>query len=482
MAKYLVLLLVAITATNPLYQAQAASSLTLRQATQRVIDSYPTVRVSKLSLDKAAQELIRADSLLGWQLSSEVGASHDLGFTNAPVDSTTAGVGIQRQLKSGGTLSLQGGYAYDDNSLPLSPTYPNPLTRTSADIRYRKPLRQGAGNPLYNQSEVSARSGLEAARAGHQSLLTGVVQQTIDLYYGLAITQARKTNAENGVDRAQRLLDFVKANSRLGLTEKKDLLQAEAQLQAQRADLEGLRIAWEQQRTNLNRLMGRPWDEEFELVSVHNVAMEKQDLDGLIKEVEANSPDIKSLSAQLEISEAALKAGKDKYKSRLDLVLSGGIRTGSGPATPTAFNETDYAASVKLEYQRPLSRQGLKAELFQTQISHDIARRELDKTREDIKYRVQGLVAEITIAENALIAYKQRLATEQEKLAETKLRYRNGRSNTTELIQFENELNFAEFLVSQQTIELARKQYALKLLRGVLWNEFQLENTGLEVK
>lgn len=477
MAKKLVLLLAAMTTMTSLHQAQAAESLTLRQATQRVIDSYPSVRVSKLQLDKAGQELIRVDSLLGWQVNGQVGASHDLGFTNAPVDSTTAGGGIQRQLKSGGTLGFQGGYNREDSSAPLS-GFPNPLTRTSADINYRKPLRQGAGNPLYNQSAVSARSGLEIARAGHQSLLTGVAQQTIDLYYGLAIIQARKKNAENGVARAERLLEFVKSNSRLGLTEKKDLLQAEAQLQAQRADLEGLRISWEQQRTNLNRLMGRPWNEEFELVSIHHGNQDQTDLDRLIKEVESNSPDIKSLSAQLDISEAALKAGKDKYKSKLDLVMSAGSRTGSGPG----LDLSDYAATVKLEYQRPLSRQGLKAELFQTQISHDIARRELEKTRDDIRYQVQGLVAEIRFASSALDAYKQRLATEQEKLAETNLRYRSGRADTSQLIQFENELNFAEFLVSQQSIELARKQHTLKLLRGVLWNEFQLENTGLEVQ
>lgn len=473
------LLLVALSATVifPIGQVLAADSLTLRQATQRVIDSYPSVRVSKLQLDKASQDVIRADSQLGWQLNAEVGTSHDLGFTNAPIDSNTAGAGIQRQLKSGGTLGIQGGYSYEDSSKPLT-GFPNPLTRTTADVSYRRPLRRGAGNPLYNQNSVGARSGLNIARAGHLSLMNQVIQQTIDLYYSAAITQARTKNAENGVARAERLLEFVKKNTRLGLTEKKDLLQAEAQLGSQRADLESLKTVWEQQRTNLNRLMGRPWNEEFTLVSVHNEPSSDQSLDEIVKEVEANSPDLKNLKSQLEIADATLKVGKDQYKSKLDLVMSAGSRTGSGPG----LDLSDYAATVKLEYQRPLSRKGLKAEYYQAQISQDIARRNLQKVQDDIRYQTQGLVAEIGTGASALDALKSRLTTELKKMTDTRRRYRTGRTDTSQLIQFENELSFAEFSVNQQTIDLARKQHKLKLLRGTLWDEFQLENTGLEAQ
>ncbi len=455
----------------------AAESLTLRQAVQRIINHHPSVKLSKLQVDKSSQEIARADSQLGWQLNAEVGASHDLGFTYAPVDKNTAGIGLQRQLKSGGTLGVQGGYAYDDNSAPLA-GFPNPLTTTSADISYRKPLRQGSGNPLYAQGSISARSGLKISQAGHHALMNQLVQQTIDLYYGLAITQARKQNSENGVTRAERLLQFVKNNSRLGLAEKKDLLQAQAQLRGQRADLEGVKTLWEQQRTSLNRLMGRPWNQEFVITSTNSEGTVSQDLASLINETENNSPDLVRLNSQLEIADATVKVSKDKYKSKLDLVMSAGSRTGSGPG----LDLTDYAASVKLEYQRPLSRQGLKAEFYQAQISQDIARREIIKVRDDLKYQVQGLVAEINTGENALQAFKDRLSTEQEKLKETKQRYRSGRADTSQLIQFENELSFAEFSVNQQSIDLARKQHALKLLRGALWDEFQLENTGLEAQ
>ena len=157
-------------------------------------------------------------------------------------------------------------------------------------------------------------------------------------------------------------------------------------------------------------------------------------------------------------------------------MLSVGARNGTGGGV----DESDYAASAMIEYQRPLSRQGLEAEVFQAQISQDIARRQIKQAKDDLRYQVEGLVSELGTGQTALNTSKSRLEVEKEKLAETRERYRTGRADTTQLIQFENELNQAEFSVDQQTLELARKQQTLKLLRGVLWDEMQLEHTGLE--
>jgi len=461
--------------------ATAAESLTLRQTIQRVIDSYPTLEIGKLQVDKAGQAIAKSRSMLGWQLNAGAGASHDLGFTSAPVDSLNGNVAIQRQLKSGGTLGFQGGVQYSDNSVPFT-GFPNPLTTESADVIWRKPLGQGSGNPTYSQSEVSSKAGVVIAAAQHRSLLNQVVQQTINLYYALATTQASRKNAENGVAHAERLLAFVEKNVRLGLAEKKDLLQAQAQLRAQRAALDNIKVAWEQQRTSLNRLMSRPWNEEIELTSVHNEGSLSAGADKYIDEAEKISPEIISLGEQLKIADAQLKVMKDKYKSKIDLTLSAGLRHGAGPVSGSSyFDRSDYAASAKLEYQRPLSRQGLEADVYDAQISQDIARKQIKQAKDDLKYQVEGMVAEMGTSQTALATSKARLDVEKEKLAETRQRYRTGRADTTQLIQFENELNQAEFSVDQQTLELARKQQSLKLLRGVLWDEMQLEHTGLGV-
>jgi len=53
-------------------------------------------------------------------------------------------------------------------------------------------------------------------------------------------------------------------------------------------------------------------------------------------------------------------------------------------------------------------------------------------------------------------------------------RYRTGRTDTDQLIQFEDQLSQAEFALELQRLELMKRQYKLKLLLGSLWHTITL--------
>ncbi|HEY8555672.1 MAG TPA: hypothetical protein VIL43_14185, partial [Burkholderiales bacterium] len=59
-------------------------------------------------------------------------------------------------------------------------------------------------------------------------------------------------------------------------------------------------------------------------------------------------------------------------------------------------------------------------------------------------------------------------------LEEATQRYRTGRADTAELIQFENDYEVAALAVAQQTIELARRRVELARLSGALWADVTL--------
>lgn len=451
-----------------------AEELSLQEAAQRLIDNYPDIRLGKLRMDRAQQGPVIADSQLGWQLFANAGASHDLTIYNVAADQTTAGLGVQKQFSGGGTVGLNGGYSHTDQISPL-PGALDPLTYQTTDLSYRQPLRRGAGNPQYKHSINSARAGIQIARANHMAVLAGRMQQLIDTYHGAALTLARMENAKSGVARAERLKQFIINNSRLGLTERKDLLQAEAQVQALNAELKSVQTLWEIQRTGLNRLIGRPWDEEFTTRILTPSASLSVEPEQVINEALAISPERTRLQAQLKIAESALRLAKDQHKSKFDVVVSVGTRQGSAPG----FDQNEVAGSAGIEFQRPLSKRGLDAALVQAKLDHDIMRDDLRRAEDDVRYQVRSLLAEISTIEASLAAYQSRLATEREKMSETRKRYRQGRADTSQLIQFENELHFAELAASQQQIELARKHLLLKLARGTLWQDLGLRNTGL---
>ena len=98
---------------------------------------------------------------------------------------------------------------------------------------------------------------------------------------------------------------------------------------------------------------------------------------------------------------------------------------------------------------------------------------------EDLKYDLSSLLAEIEVANHALKAYQQSVKSENSKLKEAEQRYRAGRTDTDQLIQFEAELAAAELAYELQRIELARRDRNLDLLRGTVWKQVRLPDYSL---
>lgn len=450
--------------------AVLAESFTLHQTLKRVIETYPSVEIARMQVTRARQDTIRARSALGWNLGGQAGISHDISaFTGTPSDSANLSANLNRPLASGGSIGVGGSYNYEDSSFTFGPTFPNPSHFTRVDANYRMPLGQGAGNPQYNEGLKSAEAGVRIAQAGQLMIRDQLASQTMELFYGAAATKVQIASARDAIDRARRLKRYIRDNARLGLTEEKDLLQADAQLQARIADYDALMVAWEQQRTAINRLLNRPRIAEFDPV-VHERKEYTVDSVRLLEEAMAYSPTLKQQQAQVEIAESQIATSKDAGRSKVDLVFGVGYGNKQGSADPNPYvNESDYAASVRLEFTRSMDRSGLDAAITQAQIDRSIALREIQRIKDDLEYNVNGLAAEINNSEAALASHRRHVSVEQAKLNEAMRRYRTGRADTTQLIQFENELQLGKLALEQQRIEFARRHASLELMRGTLF-------------
>jgi outer membrane protein TolC len=140
-----------------------------------------------------------------------------------------------------------------------------------------------------------------------------------------------------------------------------------------------------------------------------------------------------------------------------------------GDVAGGSVDQAENLGGVRLEYRAALDRRGAEAELTQAQIDRSIALRNILALRDDVRYAVAGLTAEIEIAGRALERQQAHLASERAKLDEANARYRRGRADTTQIIDFERDLRSAELLVDQQTIELARRRTELAIRTGGLW-------------
>ncbi len=449
--------------------AAATERLTFEQVLQRALDTYPALRIAELQLERARQENARVESQLGWNLGAQAGASRDVSIIFTPTDRTDVSANVSRKLSSGASIDIGAGLTREETTETFTPLIPNPSTTGAVDLSYRQPLARGAGNPSYNQGLVTAEAQVRIADADRRAAHDRLARQTADLFYAAGTTAARINNAERAIDRARRLKRFIQYNARLGLAERKDLLRIEAELRTRVAERRGLLVLWRQQRTSLNRLMGRPWDTELEPLIGDIFPPVTEDFSALLAEAERHSPDLLRNRAQVRATEAAIARSRDAQRDNVDLVLSLGNRTRSGDVLGDTIGDSEIVGALRLEYNRSLDRRGVDAEVRQALLDRDIALQDIKVVRHDLSYGLSGLLTEIDAGRTALRSYRARLAAERAKLADAEKRYRQGRIDTDRLIDFEGDLYAAELSLEQQLVELARRYTDLELLRGTLW-------------
>ena len=457
--------------------SEKADALTFSQALQKVIDTYPTLDIARLQVEQARQDMLKVESTLGWQLAAEGGVNHDVSTFGIPSDVADAFAGLNRTLRSGDSLGVSGLYRYEDSSATLSPLLPNPSESVNLDLNYRMPFGQGRNNPQYAQGRVTAEATVLLQKANELSIREQLANQSRDVFYSAALVRAQLATAQSAVDRARRLKRYVAERLELGLAEEKDILQADAQLQSRMSDLRTLQVAWEQQRTTLNRLMGRPWDAEFtpSLDTAPLMKPRSEPKPILLKEAEANSPGLLTNQARVIQNEADLELRRDSRKDKFDVVLSVGGRTTSGDNVSGSIDEDDLAGGVRLEYQRALDKRGLDAGIYQAQLNLQIAREDERKIRDDLRYSVTGLLSEVDANQISLTAHQRRVVSEEKKINEALERYRVGREATDRLIQFENEMQVARFALEQDRIALERRLTNLSILLGRIWQSIEYD-------
>jgi outer membrane protein TolC len=452
---------------SPLY----AQTMSFDQVLQRVVDHYPSLRSTEYQVEKARQESIKVESTLGWQLNAQGGVSHDLSLFGAPSDTVNLAGSLARKLDSGASLSFNANINRIDSDYAISPSLPNPATTTSLDVQYRQPLQKGVDNPDYVIAKDNAAVQQRLASAERASRYDQVASQLVDIYLGLARVQSQIANTGQAIARSQRLKKYIARRFNLGLAEDKDRLQVEAQLKGQAASLQTLKQAQVKQVVALNRLMGREPQAGLQLQQPQAV-FEHEDMQ-LLPVVQQHSPALKSVNGRLQLAENSIRASRDARKDQLDMVMYLGNKTNAGDTATGSLNDSEVVGGVRLEYNRGLDRRGDDARLYQAQLDRYAAISDKHQVLEDLKYNLASLLADRDSVKQTIQAYVLSVSSEQKKLKDAERRYRQGRTDTDQLLQFEAQLSAAELNLELQRIELLGVEQKLRLLSGQLWDNIQ---------
>jgi len=453
----------------------AGPPLALDAALDEALATYAPLRSARLRAERARYDLQRVESQLGWEFAASAGARRDLSLASTPADTVAGSAGINRALASGGKVTVEAGVDRVDNGFSLGPDLPDPATTARFDLAVRTPLLRGEGNPAYTQGLTAATARFDQADAEWRALRDDLAERVLDLYFAAALTRAQISTTTAALDRARRLQTFITDNARLGLSEQKDQLAAAAQVKARQADLDSLQVRWTEQRTALNRLLGRNWNAEFS-PHVDAPAVAPDSLERLDERAQAASPALRRARARLNEAQAAIELKRDAQRDALDLVYSAGARQRGGDSGNGEFQRSELVGGVAFEYRRSLDRRGVDAELAQALLDRDAALQDIRAASEDARYQAASLRDQIEAGGAARSGLQERLRAERAKLDEAVERYRDGRTDTARLIDIESDLRAAELALSEQDISLARARARLQVLTGDTWR--RIANAG----
>ncbi|MDX8389561.1 MAG: TolC family protein [Mariprofundaceae bacterium] len=460
-------------------------SMSLAEVIREVLMNSPDIPVSRLSIDMAKADRQSIEGMLDPHMAMRLGYHEEKTPTTSPFAANKTQLGsfsgeISQLLQSGSTLT--GSLNYNRSQLDYPAIVPsdfrstiNPIYQHQIDLTYRYPLLRGHGNPTYHDQLGISEQDEKAAHWRVQMLKEQLAEQAIGLYFRLAADQLALQLAKDAVLRAETLLNYQKTREKFGLIEHADRLQADALLATRRMENNIASATVSEGKTKLNRLMLRPINSpllpDMRRGSISEANIENHALDRLIEEAERVRPVFKLLMTKMRASELRLSIARNQSETQLDLIGQLGSRAldgNSSQAFSQGFSLQDRFISISIEWSDTLIANKDKALIKRVELLRQQVTLEQTQARESLRDTIALAFTRLMSAKETVIAAEQRAKAEKNKFDAEIARYKEGRSDTATIIQFEGDLRVAQLQAAMQQVSLKLVTYQLALARGIL--------------
>jgi len=466
-------------------QATTIQSISLAEVIHETISKSPDIPLNQLNTDFAKTEQQRINGMLDPNLSMRIGYSDEKEPTTSPFAANQTQSGqfsgsISKPFQDGS--SLMGSLNYNRTKFGYPSTVPasfkstlNPIYQNQIDLTYRYPLLRGHGKPAYHEQMAASKQDERAAIWRVETLKEQLAGQATSLYFQLTADNLALELAKEAVQRSEKLLRYQKMREQFGLIERADRLQAEALLATRRMDLNIAEATATQGKTNLNRLMLRSPDSPLK-PSLKGGAFSSDNrytlsLDDLLTEAEKNRPVFRVLEATLDAGNARLTAARNQHETQIDLIGQVGSRALDGKAG-TAFGQgftlNDRFVSLSIELSDTITGNATQASIRQAELNRQKSMLERIQMQESVKSELASALTLLKSTQRTVLSASQRAKAESNKFSAEMKRYREGRSDTATIIQFEGELRAAELQAAIQEVSLILAIHQLELARGTL--------------
>ncbi|PCI45597.1 MAG: hypothetical protein COB41_01180 [Proteobacteria bacterium] len=459
-----------------------AGTMSLADILHIVLSNHPDLALARVQ-EKSLR--IERQNIEG-MLDPKISLAGSLSDETSPTTSPFAASGNNRRLISGNITkllgdgsTLTGSFNYNRTKVSYPASVPtffqatiNPTYQQQIDLIYRYPLLRGRGNPTYNEQRTSNAYNEEAARWNVAIQQEQLAAQAIRLYYQIASNVIAKKLAHETVLRAKKLLNYQKKRQRFGLIEETDQRQTEALLTSRKMDYANAKATLNNSITTLNRLMLRDADQPIQ-TDIHSVlrSFKTAPMQTWLEQAQQQRPIFHMLDAQQASNDATLALRHDQHDTQVDLIAQVGTRSLSGSAGYTlgqGFTLNDRFISIGVELNDTLGGNSTKSAILKTELERERIHLQRLQSIENIKTELSTALTAYQNGKMMKDASQQHEQAEKIKFTTELERYRDGRSDTATLIQFEGDLRNAELQAALQDIQIQLAKQQIELATGNL--------------
>jgi outer membrane protein TolC len=458
-------------------RAQESRPLSLMQAIERALAGNADLRRERVAVAKAAAKQLTVagqfDVRLNARLASqrEVVPAIDCGPTCTDLSAgttttTTAGLGLSRDLETGGRLSL-GGIVQRGALAPATPQFlSGDVYQSNLALTFTHPLLRGLGTDVALANVRRARIEQDLAELNRQMRACNVVRDVAIAYWELAYATHDLAIRRSAVALAEEQLRITQAMIAVGRLADADAASVERAIAQRQEEL----VLGEQ------RLQFRSLDLEI-LFGVSEggpallTAMDAPvagtaapDENAEMTRALAANPQLLALRRGLDLSRADLAVARNTLRPRLDFAASAGPvgrRTGLGDSVRHAGNVSDLGWMAELTFELPVQNRTARGQMAAAQEDMNLAHIDAD----DLSVRIRDLVFRssraIRTAAKRVELGRREVEFAQKNLDAERARFQAGRATNNDVLLRQQELKDAETRLLRATVDESESEIAL---------------------
>jgi len=328
-------------------------------------------------------------------------------------------------------------------------------------------LTQQLTVPAYFLFRAAQKAG-EAATWATLSARGSVVLGVSGLYLRTLADEAQARNAQALVRLDELVYEHAKASKEAGVGINLDVLRAQVQLQNEQQELVRSLNTAAKDKIQLNREMGQPAGERYELVdAVPFAELDPVDLNATMKTAEVKRKDLRGLEAQLEVAEKAMQAVR--YERLPTLGLGGfygvlgetrglyhGVFAAQGRITIPVFQE------ATLRGQREVAAAQIIA-----------LRQQIAARRTQIEGEIRASMLDVASARAVVAVARSSEQLAGEALQDATLRFTSGVDDNLPVVQAQAALQGAQANVVNAEFQYNYAKLLLARNTGVVESEYR---------